>query len=47
MCIRDRRYLSEKWNTLYPENTYVESTEDENEYEDGIRKGMKLSLIHI
>ncbi len=38
------RYLSEKWNTLYPENTYVESTEDENEYEDGIRKGMKATL---
>ena len=35
------RYLSEKWNTLYPKNTYIESTEDENEYEDGIRKGVK------
>ena len=31
------RYLSEKWNTLYPENTYVESTEDENEYEDKLK----------
>ena len=38
------RYLSEKWNTLYPKNTYIESTEDENEYEDGIRKGVKATL---
>ena len=38
------RYLSEKWKTLYPKNTYIESTEDENEYEDGIRKGVKATL---
>lgn len=32
-------YLSEKWNTLYPKDTYTESTSDENEYENGIKKG--------
>ena len=41
---RIERYLSEKWSTLYPKNTYIESTEDENEYEDGIRKGVKATL---
>lgn len=27
-------YLSEKWNTLYPKDTYTESTSDENEDND-------------
>ena len=37
-------YLSEKWNTLYPKDTYTESTSDENEYENGIKKGVKSTL---
>lgn len=37
-------YLSEKWNTLYPKDTYTESTSDENEYENGIKKGVKATL---
>lgn len=37
-------YLSEKWNTLYPKDTYTESTSDENEYEAGIKKGVKATL---
>ena len=36
--------ISRKMEHTHPENTYVESTEDENEYEDGIRKGMKATL---
>ena len=38
------RYLSEKWNTLYPKNTYAESTTDENEYENSIKPGVKATL---
>lgn len=38
------QYLSQKWNTLYPKNTYTESTTDENEYENGIREGIKATL---
>lgn len=38
------QYLSQKWNTLYPKNTYPESTTDENEYENGIREGVKATL---
>lgn len=38
------QYLSQKWNTLYPKNTYTESTTDENEYESGIREGVKATL---
>lgn len=38
------QYLSQKWNTLYPKNTYTESTTDENEYENGIREGVKATL---
>ena len=38
------QYLSQKWNTLYPKNTYTESTTDENEYENGIRDGVKATL---
>lgn len=37
-------YLSEKWNTLYPKDTYTESTSDKNEYENGIKKGVKATL---
>ncbi len=37
-------YLSEKWNTLYPKDTYTESTSDENEYENVIKKGVKATL---
>ena len=39
-----KRYLSEKWNTLYPKDTYAESTSDNNEYENGIRKGVDATL---
>lgn len=39
-----KQYLSQKWNTLYPKNTYTESTTDENEYENGIREGVKATL---
>lgn len=38
------QYLSQKWNTLYSKNTYTESTTDENEYENGIRDGVKATL---
>ena len=38
------QYLSQKWNTLYPKNTYTESTTDENEYENDIREGVKATL---
>ena len=37
-------YLSGKWNTLYPKDTYTESTADDNAYEDGIKKGVKPTL---
>ena len=39
-----KKYLSEKWNTLYAKDTYKESTADENDYEDGIQKGEKAVL---
>ena len=35
------KYLSNKWETLYPINTYKESTADDNNYEDGIVDGKK------
>ncbi len=38
------KYLSAKWETLYPKDTYKESTADETEYEDGIEKGEKAVL---
>ena len=38
------KYLSEKWNTLYPKDTYKESTADETEYEAGIQDGEKAIL---
>lgn len=38
------RYLSEKWNTLYDKSSYIESTADDTEYENGIKKGVKPTL---
>lgn len=38
------QYLSKPWDTLYPRNTYTQSTADETEYEDGIAKGEKAVL---
>lgn len=38
------KYLSNKWETLYPINTYKESTADDNNYEDGIVDGEKALL---
>ena len=39
-----KQYLSEKWNTLYPKNTYIESTSDKNEYEADVRPGVEATL---
>lgn len=39
-----RKYLSEKWATLYPADTYKESTADATDYEDGIRQGEQAVL---
>lgn len=41
---RADRYLNGKWETLYPINTYTQSTADETAYEDGIAKGEKATL---
>lgn len=38
------RYLSEKWNTLYDKSTYIESTADDNDYENGIKNGVRATL---
>lgn len=38
------RYLSEKWNTLYDKSTYIEGTADDNDYENGIKNGVKAVL---
>ncbi len=38
------KYLSGKWNTLYPKDSYKESTADENNYEKGIKDGVKAIL---
>ncbi len=38
------RYLSEKWNTLYDKASYTESTADDNDYENGIKNGVKATL---
>ena len=37
-------YLSGKWQTLYPEDSYTESTADATDYEDGIKPGEKALL---
>ena len=39
-----KQYLSGKWNTLYPKNTYIESTSDKNEYEADVRPGVEATL---
>ena len=39
-----KKYLSTAWSTLYPIDTYRESTADETEYEDGIKPGVKATL---
>lgn len=39
-----KKYLSEKWNTLYPIDTYKESTADETEYEYDFVEGVKAVL---
>lgn len=41
---RPSEYLSGKWETLYPIDTYTESTADETAYEDGIVGGAKAVL---
>lgn len=33
------KYLSKKWETLYPIDSYKESTRDDNNYENGIVEG--------
>lgn len=38
------KYLTEKWSSLYPMDTYKESTEDKNDYEDGIKDGVEATL---
>ena len=38
------RYLSKKWNTLYDKSTYIESTADDTDYENGIKNGVKATL---
>ncbi len=38
------KYLSEKWQTIYPKDSYIESTADNTEYEDGIKPGEKAML---
>lgn len=38
------KYLAKKWETLYPINSYKESTADDNNYENGIENGEKAVL---
>ena len=38
------KYLSNKWQTLYPDDSYTESTADATDYEDGIKPGEKALL---
>ena len=38
------KYLSKKWETLYPIDSYKESTSDDNNYENGIAEGEKAVL---
>lgn len=37
-------YLSQPWNTLYPINTYRQSTADDTPYEGGVVNGVKATL---
>lgn len=41
------KYLSQKWETLYPIDSYKESTNDDNNYENGIVEGEKAVLPPI
>lgn len=43
---RAQKYLSEDWDTLYPLSTYVQSTNDDNEYERSF-KGQDRTLFPI
>jgi len=43
---RAANYLKDGWNTLYPANTYVQSSPDENAYE-GPMKGMSKAILPI
>ncbi len=38
------KYLSSEWNTLYPKDTYKESTADHTAYEEELHKGVKPTL---
>ena len=38
------KYLAKKWETLYPIDSYKESTADDNNYEKGIVEGVKAVL---
>lgn len=38
------QYLSKPWNTLYPIDTYKESTADDTPYEGGVVNGVKATL---
>jgi len=40
------KYLNQEWNTLYPIDTYIQSTEDDNEYERSY-KGQKKTVFPI
>lgn len=39
-----KQYLSEPWNTLYPRDTYRQSTADNSPYEDEVQKGVSPTL---
>ena len=39
-----KKYLSEKWNTLYPIDTYKQSTADDTNYEWEVKPGVKPVL---
>ena len=41
---RAGKYLTQKWTTLYPASTYVQSTADAVGYENGIVKGVDATL---
>ena len=43
---RPSAFLSEKWKLLKDEKVYNESIEDENPYEEELRKGMGVSFPH-
>lgn len=39
-----QKYLEQDWNTLYPIDTYVQSTKDDNVYEDTYKGGDKVTF---